>query len=250
MPIAIELVRVSKKLGGQPVVKNLDLRVPLQHSLCLLGESGCGKTTTLRLINGLLLADEGQVLVEGQPVSAANATMLRRSMGYSQQGSGLFPHLTVLDNISLIARKKGWSGEEIRQRSREVLDMVQLDFKEVSTKRPRQLSGGQRQRVGIARALFLKPKIMLMDEPFGALDPLTRKDVQDLFLQLRKQQSLTTVMVTHDLLEAFKMADSIALMQGGAVEQIGSKEDFMNSPASEYVERFVSSHLEALRELA
>ncbi len=243
------MTRVSKELGGHSIVQDLDLKVQSQRTLCLLGESGCGKTTTLRLINGLLLADQGRVEVNGEPVLKSNATALRRKMGYSQQGSGLFPHLSVLDNISLMARKSGWKKDQILQRAQEVLEMVHLDLAQVGQHRPRQLSGGQRQRVGIARALFLKPQIMLMDEPFGALDPLTRKEVQDLFLELKSQQNLTTVMVTHDLLEAFKMADQIALMHQGRIEQIGSKEDFLKRPASEYADRFVNSHLEAVRDL-
>ena len=209
--------------------------------MSLLGSSGSGKTTCLRLINGLLRPDRGRVFLDGQLVRPGHSTALRRKMGYSLQGRSLFPHWNVGDNISVLARRQKWASDKIKARVTEVLQMVQLTPSD-ALKKPHELSGGQQQRVGIARALFMSPRIMLMDEPFGALDPVTRAQLQDLFLDLKKHMKLTVVLVTHDTHEALKMSDRIALLNKGLVEQIGPPNLFLNSPRSEYVKQFFQTY--------
>ena len=161
-------------------------------------------------------------------------------MGYAIQGSGLFPHLTCLENLSLIAKRKGWSDRKISKRAHEILEVVSLNPNEFLKKYPKQMSGGQQQRVGIARSLFLNPRIMLMDEPFGALDPYTRTEIQDFFLSLKKQYELTVVLVTHDISEALKMSDEIIVLNNGKVEQQGSPHEIVTQPKSDYIENYVS----------
>ncbi|MCB9026342.1 MAG: ABC transporter ATP-binding protein [Bdellovibrionaceae bacterium] len=236
----VEFRDVSLSFGDKVVLSHLQLSIPENGIYCLLGQSGSGKTTCLRLMNGLMEPDDGIIFLNGNPLDYAKAIHLRRSMGYVQQGGGLFPHMTAFENLGLIAKKSGWSKEKIVDRVKELLNHVHLDYKEIANKYPSQLSGGQKQRISIARSLFLYPKIILMDEPFGALDPATREELQDLFIELQKVLHLTVVIVTHDLYEAFKMADKIILLNQGKVEQIGSQGQLLLSPASEYVKQYLS----------
>jgi osmoprotectant transport system ATP-binding protein len=250
---AVELRSVSKIFpGGLKAVDNIALQVPAGRIVALLGPSGCGKTTTLRLINRLEDATSGQVLVRGLDVRSQRPEALRRSIGYVIQEGGLFPHVHVSGNVATVPRLLGWPRAQVRQRVGEVLEMVGLPEAQFGRRMPAQLSGGQRQRVGVARALAANPDILLMDEPFGALDPGTREAIQDEFLRLQGRLQKTVVIVTHDLAEAGKLAQEIVLMDHGQVAQAGSLRDLLLHPASTRVRTFLGGHaqgvaLEALR---
>jgi osmoprotectant transport system ATP-binding protein len=203
--------------GGRPIIDDLDLDVRRGETLVLLGESGCGKTTTLRLVNRLLTPTSGQVLVEGKATTAWDVIRLRRRTGYVIQEAGLFPHFTVADNVALVPQLDGWDQSRIQKRVRELLDLVGLDPERFAERYPRELSGGQRQRVGVARALAADPPLLLMDEPFGALDPLTRSSLQKEFAELKARLEKTVIFVTHDVREALGLGSRIALMDKGRI---------------------------------
>ena len=200
--------------GGNALVESLSLEIPVGITLVLLGRSGSGKTTTLKLMNRLLDPTAGELFIEGRPARQWDVIRLRRRMGYAIQDVGLFPHYTVERNIGLLPAVEGWPAARIRERVRELLTLVGLDA-EIVSRYPRELSGGQRQRVGVARALALDPPVLLMDEPFGALDPLTRAELQNEFARLQKRLSKTVVLVTHDLREALLLGTEIALLEAG-----------------------------------
>jgi osmoprotectant transport system ATP-binding protein len=207
----------------------------------LLGPSGSGKTTTLKLINSLLKPSEGRVLVDGRPTSEWNLIELRRHIGYAIQEGGLFPHYTVAKNVALVPRLEGWDRGKLDSRVRDVLQMVGLPQREFGERFPHQLSGGQRQRVGLARALAADPPILLMDEPFGALDPITRSDLQKEFKELHERLSKTVVFVTHDVSEAMTLGDRIAVMETGKLRGVYQPKDFLKSSdswAKPYVDAF------------
>ena len=212
----IELRDVSKAYGAQRAVGPLSLGVAKGEFVALLGGSGCGKTTTLKMINGLVAPDAGEVLIEGSAAGAGPPWLLRRRIGYVFQEIGLFPHMTVAENIAVGPRLAGWDAARIAARTDELLDLVSLP-RDVAARLPAALSGGQRQRVGVARALAAGPAIMLMDEPFGALDPVTRDDLGREYRALHERLGLTTVMVTHDVMEALTLADRIVVMDAGRV---------------------------------
>ena len=232
----IELDNVSRRFTpeAEPAVDCLSLSVPEQSLTVLLGESGCGKTTTLKMINRLIEPDSGSVRVGGIDVAAVDPVELRRGIGYVFQGIGLFPHLTVATNAGLVPTLLGWSAAERQVRVDEVLELVGLPPGEFATRLPAQLSGGQRQRVGFARALAARPQVLLMDEPFGALDPLTRAQLQDELLSLRDRLGLTILMVTHDMTEAVVLADQLAVMQRGRLVACGSPAELMQNPSHPY----------------
>jgi osmoprotectant transport system ATP-binding protein len=226
--------------NGQTLLTRLNLQVQRGETLVLLGRSGSGKTTTLKLVNRLLTPSGGEVWVNGAPTAATDVIRLRRSIGYVIQDAGLFPHYTVERNVGIVPRIEGWTAERIHLRVAELLQLVGLEAS-LATRYPHQLSGGQRQRVGVARALAADPAILLMDEPFGALDALTRDQLQREFLSLQQRLGKTVVLVTHDLREALRLASRIALMESGRLVTVLSPQEFLrsNDPlASAYVQAF------------
>ncbi|MCI0460422.1 MAG: ATP-binding cassette domain-containing protein [Gemmataceae bacterium] len=243
---AVELKQVSKVFGDVTAVDRVSLRVAAGRVVALLGPSGCGKTTTLRLINRLEEPTSGQLLVRGKDVREQRPEVLRRSIGYVIQEGGLFPHLTVAENVATVPKLLGWDRARVEQRVGEVLEMVGLPGERFGQRMPAELSGGQRQRVGVARALAASPDLLLMDEPFGALDPGTREALQDEFVRLQKRLGMAVVVVTHDLAEAGKLADEIVLMDHGHIAQQGSLRDLLLTPASERVRQFLGSHAQGL----
>lgn len=233
----IRLSDVSKVFSGQPrpAVHDLCLDVPEGETLVLLGSSGCGKTTTLKMINRLIEPTSGTIEVDGQNVLEHDLLTLRRSIGYVFQGIGLFPHMTIEENVVVVPRLLGWPRARRRERARELLALVHLDPDTDGQRYPAQLSGGQQQRVGVARALAADPKYLLMDEPFGALDAITREALQQEVLDLKRQLGKTIVFVTHDLFEALALADRIAVMHEGRLEQAGTAAEIMRQPATPFV---------------
>lgn len=246
----IRLLDVCKSFdkGKTYAVKNLTLTVHEGETLVLLGTSGCGKTTTLKMINRLIEPGSGRIEVDGKNILEQNPQDLRRSIGYAFQGIGLFPHMTVAENISIVLRLCGKSRQERRRRAREMLELVELDPQRLAHTYPAQLSGGQQQRVGVARALAADPKYLLMDEPYGALDALTRDTMQKEFLALTRKLAKTVIFVTHDILEALILADRIAVMHEGRLEQIGDKTEILNRPASGFVQELFAKPILRLQE--
>jgi len=238
----IVLDHVSKSYdGGKFAVQDVSLEVPSGQLLVLLGGSGSGKTTTLKMINRLIEPTSGKVLVNGKNVLEGDPVLLRRSIGYVLQGSGLFPHMTVAENIAVVPKLLHWSADKIAKRVDELLNLVHLPAEQYRARLPRQLSGGQQQRVGFARALAVGPSVMLLDEPFGALDPVTRDELRVEFQNIRKQLGLTAVMVTHDMTEALLTADLIAVMNHGKLLQIGSPHQLLTSPVDDFVGALLSN---------
>jgi osmoprotectant transport system ATP-binding protein len=223
----IEFRAVSYQLPtGRPLLCDLNLQVLRGETLVLLGRSGSGKTTTLKLINRLLKPTQGQVIVEGHATTGADPIRLRRRIGYVIQEVGLFPNFTVERNVGLVPRLEGWPAERIRARVQEMLELVGLEPKQFAARYPRELSGGQRQRVGVARALAADPPLLLMDEPFGALDPLTRAEIQGEFQRLKQRLQKTIVFVTHDLREALLLSTRVALLESGKLVGVYTPEEF------------------------
>jgi len=232
----IELRDVSKRYaGGDWAVRHVTLTVEAGELVAVLGESGSGKTTVVKMINRLIEPDEGELRVDGKDARAQDPVALRRTIGYVIQHAGLFPHFTLADNVALVPRLLGWDEPTIRKRVDELLALVGLDPAEYRERFPDQLSGGQRQRVGVARALAAKPRVLLLDEPFGALDPITRTALQGELRRIHAELKLTTVMVTHDLVEALTLADRIAVMKRGELRQFATPSVLMKSPADDYV---------------
>jgi osmoprotectant transport system ATP-binding protein len=233
----IRLQQVSKSYdgGATRAVRDVDLEVPAQTTLVLLGESGCGKTTTLKMINRLVDASAGSIAVAGENIASLDPVQLRRKIGYVFQEVGLFPHLSVAENIATVPSLLGWPPGDIAARVRELLELVSLPPSEFAHRYPRELSGGQQQRIGVARALAARPGILLMDEPFGALDPLTRAELQQELQRLRERLGLTIVLVTHDVTEALLLGDRIAVMQGGRIVGQGTPSELLSAPPHPYV---------------
>jgi osmoprotectant transport system ATP-binding protein len=239
---AIEFRGVEHRVSsGRVLLSGLDLTVRRGETLMLLGRSGSGKTTCLKLINRLLVPSAGVVLVENKPGHEWDVIQLRRRIGYAIQDVGLFPHYTVWENVVLVPKLEKWAPQRIADRAEEVLRLVGLPSRDFAQRYPNQLSGGQRQRVGLARALAAEPPILLMDEPFGALDPITRADIQMEFKKLQQELGKTIVFVTHDVGEALMLGNRIAVMDGGQMRTILKPEEFLRSPdalAQEYVKAF------------
>jgi osmoprotectant transport system ATP-binding protein len=226
--------------SGRAALDGFSLSVRDGETVALLGPSGCGKTTALKLVNRLLAPDAGEVRVFGRDVAREDAVGLRRRIGYVIQEGGLLPHWTVQENVATVPRLLGWSEERRRERAREVLAMVNLPADQFSGRRPRELSGGQRQRVGVARALAADPVLVLMDEPFGALDPIARRALQTEFLAWKRQLRKPVLLVTHDLTEAFRLADRVAVVKDGRVVQVGTPREIVEAPADDFVREFAS----------
>jgi osmoprotectant transport system ATP-binding protein len=235
--------RTFTRDDGSPVhaVRDVSLEIQDGESLALLGPSGCGKTTTLRLLNRLTEPTSGRIEVRGRDTSKIDPIALRREMGYVVQSGGLFPHMTTGRNIGLLCELEKWPKAKIDSRVDELLELVHLPPGEFRNSYPRQLSGGQRQRVGVARALALDPPILLMDEPFGALDPITRTNLRREFVDLEALVAKTIVIVSHDLEEAFLLGDRIALMHEGTLAQVGTPDDIRANPANEWVVEFLGA---------
>ena len=235
---------VSKTYPGsdRPVVNDLSFEI-LEGEICVLvGPSGCGKTTTMRMVNRLIEPTEGEILIDGEPNTRMSGTQLRRKIGYAIQQIGLFPHRTIAENISTVPSLLGWDKKRTKRRVDELLELVGLDPEDYRDRYPAELSGGQQQRVGVARAMAADPPIMLMDEPFGAVDPITRERLQDEFLNIQQNIKKTIVFVTHDIDEAIKMGDKIAILkQGGFLAQYDTPENILSNPNSEFVASFVGN---------
>jgi osmoprotectant transport system ATP-binding protein len=247
----IALEALTKRYGpGPPAVDHLSLEVMTGEVCALIGPSGSGKSTTLRMINRLIEPTSGRIWLDGEDVTKMDATQLRRRMGYVIQQVGLFPHLNVGENVAAIPRLLGWDRQRIRDRVAELLEMVGLDPAIYAKRWPHELSGGQRQRVGVARALGADPPLLLMDEPFGAIDPITRSRLQAEFLELQNRVRKTVVLVTHDLEEAVRLGDRIAVLrEGGRLEQYAPAGELLGTPASPFVSGFVGDD-RSLRRLA
>ncbi|MEW6272955.1 MAG: ATP-binding cassette domain-containing protein [Thermodesulfobacteriota bacterium] len=237
----IELDRLTKRWGDVVAVEELGLTVADGELLVLLGGSGCGKTTTLKMVNRLVEPTSGRVLIDGENVARLKPHELRRRIGYAFQQVGLFPHMTVAENVGVTPRLLGWPAARIAARVDEVLELVELEPAAMRRRRPDELSGGQQQRVGVARALAAEPRLMLLDEPFGALDPLTRDRVQQSFQRIRRALHLTAIFVTHDMSEALLLGDRIAVMDAGRLVQVGTPRELMLRPATDYVRRLMDT---------
>jgi osmoprotectant transport system ATP-binding protein len=231
----------AAKRGSPGAVNDLSLTVPAGKICVLVGPSGCGKTTSLKMVNRLIEPTSGRILLDGVDAASRNVTELRRGIGYVIQQTGLFPHQTIEENVVTVPRLLGWSKAQRHERAEELLELVGLD-RAYAGRYPAQLSGGERQRVGVARALAADPPIMLMDEPFGAVDPIVRERLQNEFLRLQEQIAKTILFVTHDIDEAIKMGDLVAVFRsGGIVEQFGPPSEILAAPASDFVARFVGA---------
>lgn len=230
--------KVIKKFGEKIAVNNLDMEIKTGEITMLIGPSGCGKTTTLKMINRLIDVTDGTILIKGESIYALDVVQLRRKIGYVIQEVGLFPHMNVYDNIAIVPRLLKWQESVIQKRVEELLDLVTLNTSYMY-KYPLQLSGGERQRVGLARALAADPEILLMDEPFGAIDPINRAKLHDSFLSIQEQIQKTIVFVTHDINEAIKLGDRIAIIKQGNLVQYDTVETILYEPANEFVEKLL-----------
>jgi len=240
----IRLEKLTKVYPGsdEPAVKDVSLTIPAGEIVVFVGPSGCGKTTTMRMINRLIEPTSGDIYLDGENVTRIDPSQLRRRIGYTIQKIGLFPHQTIFDNVATVPRLVGWSDERVTNRVNELMDLVGLDPSIYAERFPKELSGGQQQRVGVARAMAADPPVMLMDEPFGATDPITRERLQNEFLRIQADIGKTIVFVTHDIDEAIKMGDRIAILQEQSViAQYDTPENILSAPASEFVSDFIGS---------
>ncbi len=238
----IEFRGINKIFKNNIVLYDINLKLEEGQIIVFVGPSGCGKTTTVKMINRLIKPTSGQVLINGEDISKKNVINLRRNIGYVIQQTGLFPHMTIKENIEIVAKMQKMKSKEIEEKIRELLEMVGLDYEKFADRYPAQLSGGQQQRVGIARALITNPDIILMDEPFSALDPITRSQLQDELINIQTQFKKTIIFVTHDMDEAIKIADKICIMGKGRVIQYDDPETILKNPANEFVSNFVGKN--------
>jgi len=238
----VSFTNVGKHFDGNWVFRELSLDLPSSQVVAIVGESGSGKTTLLQLINGILRANEGSVKVMGSPVPETGLERFRRGIGYAVQGGGLFPHLTVYRNVTLLAQLEKWEQEKSQERYSELLKMVGLD-PELKDRYPYQLSGGQQHRVSLCRALMLQPKILLLDEPFSAIDPMSRGEIHRQFTVLREQEKVSAFLVTHDLREAVALSHYLVVMAAGNVVQHGKTQEIIDNPEEDYVARLLETYL-------
>ncbi len=231
----VEYHNVSKSYDGKTIIEGLTLNIPANITTAIVGESGSGKSTLLQMANGLVIPEQGQVSVFNSGLNPQNVTEMRRTIGYSVQGAGLFPHLSVYENITLMARIQNWANQDIQARFHYLLDLLELD-EEMSERFPYSLSGGQQQRVSLCRSMMLNPPLLLLDEPFSALDPVTRDTIHQEFLKLQSAETRSMVLVTHDMGEAIKLAHQIIVLREGKVEQQAAVAEITDNPATEYVE--------------
>ncbi|MDN5446767.1 MAG: ABC transporter ATP-binding protein, partial [Lactococcus lactis] len=236
----------SKAFANKKILDHANFTIKDQEFFVLVGPSGSGKTTTLKMINQLVTHSEGKILINNEEISTANLRKLRLSVGYVLQQIALFPNLTVSENIALIPEMKGWDKAKIADRTNELLDLVGLNPKDYAQRQPSELSGGEQQRVGILRAIAANPKIVLMDEPFSALDPISRRQLQIFIKDLQKKMNLTVVFVTHDLDEALYLADRVAVMNDGLIQQISEPADIYQHPANDFVKTFFKEYRQNL----
>ena len=242
-PWCVEFRGVAKVfVPGSPVLCDVDLRLPAGTTTAVVGASGSGKTTLLQMVNAVLRPDRGEVLVFGEPVPDDDLVAFRRRIGYAVQGAGLFPHLNNRANVELVAKLSGWSEERRRERYLELLAMMGLD-PELSERYPHELSGGQQQRLGLCRAFMLAPRLLLLDEPFSAVDPITRVGIYDTFLAVQQREGVSALLVTHDMREAVRLAGYLVILAEGRVLQHGRVEDVLKAPADDYVEMLVKRQL-------
>lgn len=235
----IEFKNIVKKYRTKTIINNFSLKIDAGELVVFIGPSGCGKTTLLKMINKLIQPTSGHIFVNGSDISAMNPIELRRNIGYVIQNTGLFPHMTIKENVELIPKLKGEDPGDIDKKTRELLQMVGLDPKEYLNRYPKELSGGQQQRVGVARAFSTDSEIILMDEPFSALDPVTRTTLQDELYTMQKELNKTIIFVTHDMDEAIKIADKICILKDGDILQYDSPENILKNPANEFVADFI-----------
>ncbi len=238
----IKFENISKKYKDDYVLSNISFEINEGQLVAFIGASGCGKTTTLKMINRLIKPTSGEIYIDGEDISTKDVIELRRTMGYVIQQTGLFPHMTIRDNIEIIPKVQHKDSEAIKARTYELMDMVGLNPEDYLDRYPTELSGGQQQRVGVARAFATDPKIILMDEPFSALDPITRTGLQDELLNLQSKLNKTIVFVTHDMSEAIKIADMICIMDGGSIIQYDTPENILKNPINDFVAEFVGKN--------
>ncbi|MBF7023579.1 ABC transporter ATP-binding protein [Staphylococcus kloosii] len=240
----IKFNNVSKRYGDKLAVEDVSFNIEQGEFFVLIGPSGCGKTTTLKMINRLIALTGGYIYFNDKPISDYPVYEMRWDIGYVLQQIALFPHMTIKENIAQVPQMKKWKQKDIDRRVDELLNMVNMDPEQFKNRKPDELSGGQRQRIGVIRALAADPPVILMDEPFSALDPISREKLQDDLIELQQKIKKTIVFVTHDIEEAMKLGDRICLMNEGKVEQIDTPEGFMTNPQSDFVKQFMGSHLE------
>ena len=236
----IEFVDVNKNFGEYHIIKNLSMKIEKGKITVIIGSSGCGKTTTLKMINKLILPTSGKIYIDGEDISQKDTIKLRRNIGYVIQQTGLFPHMTVKENIELIAKIENIDKNKMNMRTRELMKMINLDYEKFSERYPLELSGGQQQRVGVARAFALDPAIILMDEPFSAVDPISRRQLQDELVAIQKKLEKTIVFVTHDIQEAVKIADKICLLNNGEIMQYDTPENIIKNPKNDFIREFIN----------
>jgi osmoprotectant transport system ATP-binding protein len=240
--VAVEFAGVCKRFDGNWGLENVDLRLPEGQTSAVVGESGSGKSTLLQLINAVYRPDRGTVRVLGEAIPDKDVHLWRRKIGYAIQGAGLFPHLTVRDNITLLARLSQIDADFVERRRRTLMELMGLS-QDLDARFPHLLSGGEQQRVGLCRALLMQPKLLLLDEPFSALDPIARIGLYDLFVELRDRESVSTVLVTHDIREALRLADHLVILRGGVLQQSGDVASVVASPANDYVRMLLTDQL-------
>lgn len=243
----IEIQDLSKQFASVEAVKEVSFRVEEGQTLALVGTSGSGKTTILKMLNRLVEPTSGQININGISILDQSVTDLRRRMGYVIQDTGLFPHYTIAENIGLVPGLLGWEPDRIHRRTLELMDRLSLPADTYAEQYPHQLSGGQQQRAGIARALAADPPIILMDEPFGALDPITRQDIRSEFKELEELKQKTTILVTHDVEEAFDLGDLVCVLDAGTVQQTGTPHELLTQPTNDFVRRFLADKFTTLQ---